>query len=90
LELPPDFNDRAAAEGWDEKDRHEWDVLHASLEELGVSRLSFDGPTILVAHGDLPGLGIMRFRADASKPMLDALNKLVHELRPPLPGARST
>jgi hypothetical protein len=35
LKLPPDFNDRAVAEGWGERDHHEWGVLRASLEELG-------------------------------------------------------
>jgi hypothetical protein len=89
--LPPNFMEKAAtAEAWDERDCQECDALCERLKELGgVTSIRRNGP-MLVATGDFPSGGIIPFSTGASKPTLDALRTLVHELQPPLPGTQST
>jgi len=79
----------ATAEAWDKRDRQECDALCENLEGLGVASIRLNGP-MLVATGDFPSGGIVPFPTGASKPTLDALRTLVHQLLPPLPGTQST
>jgi hypothetical protein len=80
--LPPDFMEKAAkGEAWDKRDRQECDALCENLEGLGVASIRLNGP-MLVAKGDFPSGGIVPFPTGASKPTLDALRTLVHQLLP--------
>jgi hypothetical protein len=80
---PADFIEQAArAETWDEGRWHQWQALQERLTEFGVGKLKLRGRLLTADTEPLRNFTPSTVELKPGESILDAINRLVHQLSP--------